>query len=80
MTELRPETLTTYGNGWARPTPMEIREVVRRSGMSRNEVGRFLGLPRGGKAVSAWIGGERGISYAHWRLLLLHCGEVELIG
>ena len=77
MVIIRDETKRRYGEGFARPMPAEIKEVIRWTGMSGSEVSRFLGISNT-RTVRKWISGELpGPSYSQWRLLLMYIGEIE---
>lgn len=80
--KLRKETFLKYAEGWERPTPEEIRELIRYIGMSGSEVAAAVGI-KSGRTVRKWqethevteTGNENKnkneISYAAWRILLL---------
>lgn len=65
---IRPETLTA----WARPTPDEVRELLRSQGWTGAAAAEVAGVnPR---TVRKWVGGESPISYDCWRSLIERAG------
>ena len=72
-TEIRQACLVPFSDpGYIEPTPDEIREAVRRSGLSGSAAGQLLGV--NGRTIRKWIGGERDMPYSAWRLLLIEIG------
>ena len=72
---IRPECLRTADAGWERPTPEEVREVLRRAGLSGGEAARMLGLgEKGSRAIRRWSGGEAEVPYSAWALLCHKAG------
>lgn len=77
---IRPETLRPAAQ-WETPTPDEIRELIRLTGLSGSEVAAVLGLApqgnksgRGSRAVRRWTAGDTLIPYAAWALLAHQAG------
>ena len=75
QTPIRPECLAP-GASFEQPSGAEIREVVRRTGMTGGEVGIFLGLSDkgGGRQIRRWISEESAIPYSAWALLCAEAG------
>jgi len=77
---IRPETLRP-ARKWEKPTPDEIRELIRLTGMTNGEVAALLGLAkptktsgRGSRTVRRWTAGDSPIPYAAWALLAHQAG------
>jgi len=51
--------------GYQEPTQDEIREAVRRAGLTGAAAGKVLGVT--GRTIRRWVGGEREMPYAAWR-------------
>ncbi|EPL0286153.1 helix-turn-helix domain-containing protein [Proteus mirabilis] len=73
--KIRNDTLQS-ANKWQKPTPEEIREVIRLTGLNGAEVAELLGLtPQGNKSgggsrtVRRWTAGDVPIPYAAWAIL-----------
>lgn len=54
------------------PTKDEFRTVTQVLGLTGSAVGKLLGVED--RTVRRWIGGDREIPYAAWRLLLIEAG------
>jgi hypothetical protein len=63
-------------SAWQKPSSVEIREVIRRAGMTGAEVAAFLGLSdkSPGRQVRRWISEETTIPYSAWALLCAAAG------
>ncbi|HHO81689.1 MAG TPA: transcriptional regulator [Halothiobacillus sp.] len=77
---IRPETLRP-ARKWEKPTPDEIRELIRLTGMNSEDVAAILGLAppskksgRGSRTVRRWKSGDVQIPYAAWALLAHQAG------
>ena len=70
----RPETLLKYDQGWIPPNTDELREAKRKSAKTGAELGTMFGVD--GRTIRKWIGGERKIPYAAWRLWLYAIREI----
>ena len=77
---IRPETLRPAAQ-WEPPTPDEIRELIRLTGLTGGEVAAVLGLTpqgnksgRGSRTVRRWTAGDTPIPYAAWALLAHRAG------
>ena len=57
------------------PTGDEVRAVLTYAGLTGAEAGLMVGVSD--RAIRRWTGGDRVISYAAWRLLLIYSGLVE---
>lgn len=72
-TTIRPACLRPADQGWEQPSGPEIREVIRRAGLTDSETARLLGLAvqtQGGpRQVRRWIAEEGNIPYSAWALL-----------
>ncbi|WP_233860005.1 helix-turn-helix domain-containing protein [Paraburkholderia sp. HD33-4] len=70
-THIRPECLVPWVQGWKQPTGVEVREVIRRAGLTGSEAAVLVGLSGKGasRQIRRWISGESHIPYAAWALL-----------
>lgn len=82
--QIRSETLRPAVT-WEQPTPDEVREVIRRTGLNGADVARLLGLtPQGNKSgggsrtVRRWTSGDSPIPYPAW-CILAHTAGFGLI-
>ena len=70
---IRPECLRRADQGWERPNGTEIREVIRRAGLTDSKTAKLVGVsvqPTGGsRRVRKWISEESEIPYAAWAIL-----------
>jgi hypothetical protein len=73
--EIRRECLAP-GAYYAQPKGVEVREVIRRLGMTAMEVTIFLGLSDKGNArqIRRWIAEDAKIPYSAWALLCAEAG------
>ena len=71
VVEIRPECLTPFSEHWCVPTGDEVREIIRRTGLTGGQVAKKVGLTGNGasRTVRRWISGETDISYAIWGIL-----------
>ena len=69
--EIRPETLRSFSDGWEQPSKEEIRMLLKDNDLTGAQAGMLVGV--NSRTVRKWTGGERGIPYAAWRLLLISC-------
>ena len=69
------------------PTAAEIKALIKLAGWSQNDVAKLVGVSydpaKGSQTVRKWQTDEtkpehRPISYAAWRLLLIHAGVVDV--
>lgn len=66
---IRPECLRP-AESWEPPTGAEIREVLRRAGLSGGKAAKMLGLgSKGDRTVRRWTGEDSEIPYSAWALL-----------
>lgn len=79
-THIRDECLVPWIKGWQQPTGVEVREVIRRAGLTGRDAADLVGLSEkgGGRQIRRWISGESQIPYAAWALLC-HAGGLGLI-
>jgi DNA-binding transcriptional regulator YiaG len=75
MTPVRASALEKYDNGFTPPTSDEVREVKRLSGKTGKQIADMLGVD--GRTVRKWVGGEREMPYAAWRLLVFSVGLIS---
>ncbi len=69
-TNIRPECLRPYAQGWEPPIGEEVREAMRLAGFSGSQAAKALGLgSKGDRTVRRWIGEDSAIPYAAWALL-----------
>lgn len=74
---IRVECFRPAADGWAQPTPQELRELLRiiaaRQGITKftgAQAAKFLGLgEKGDRTLRRWTGGETPVPYAAWALL-----------
>jgi hypothetical protein len=67
---IRPECLRAYGDDWVAPTGDEVREVLRRAGLSGRTAALLLGLgSSGGRTVRRWCAEKPPVPYAAWAIL-----------
>ena len=74
ITEIRPETLEVYSQGWMVPTGDEIRAVKSMTEKTGVQLGGILGVH--GRTIRKWIGNETKIPYSAWRILIYSAGLV----
>lgn len=68
QTEIRPECLRPFSEGWQQPTPAEVRTVLKLAGLTGSETARLVGISDG-RTVRRWTGGDAPIPFAAWALL-----------
>jgi hypothetical protein len=70
-THIRPACLLPASQGWEKPTGPELREVIRRAGLTGGQVADLLGLSEkgGGRQVRRWISGDSSIAFSAWAIL-----------
>ena len=79
MTEIRAECLRPFGDGWEQPNGEEVREILKRAGLSGSQTATLLGLGKnGGRTVRRWIGEESTIPYTAWAVLCATVGLGEI--
>ncbi|REE06590.1 hypothetical protein B0G71_8272 [Paraburkholderia sp. BL27I4N3] len=67
---IRPECLRPADDLWAQPTGEEVREVLRRAGLTGTAAARLLGMKGAtGRGIRRYTGGEAPIPYPSWALL-----------
>ena len=72
---IRPETLARWDTGqFTTPTPDEIRALLSEQGWTGAQAGSIVGVDS--RTIRRWTGGERGMPYAAWRLLLIEAGLI----
>ena len=67
-TTIRAACLQPYSEAWPRPNGEEVREVLRRAGLSGAKAARLVGVTDG-RQVRRWTSEEAEISYAAWAIL-----------
>ncbi len=67
-TTIRVACLRPYSDAWPRPTGEEVREILRRAGLSGAQAARLVGV-HDSRQVRRWTAGEAPISYAAWAVL-----------
>lgn len=80
LLKIRHETLQP-ANNWQKPTPEEVRELIKMTGLTGAQVADLLGLtPQGNKSgggsrtVRRWTAGDVPIPYAAWAILAHFAG------
>lgn len=64
---------------WTQPTGEEVREVLRRAGLTGGAAAKRLGLgAKGDRTVRRWISEDSNIPYAAWALLCDFAGLGEI--
>lgn len=78
--QIRPETLKP-ATEWEVPTPDEVSELIRLTGLTHGGVSELLGLKpqanksgAGSRTVRRWVAGDVVIPYAPWALLAYVAG------
>ncbi|MCY0388412.1 XRE family transcriptional regulator [Robbsia sp. Bb-Pol-6] len=72
--EIRRECLAP-GAYYLQPSGPEVREVIRRLGMTAVQVSIFLGMTnKGGRQMRRWIAEEAPIPYSAWAILCAEAG------
>lgn len=71
---ISPETKLSYSLGWRHPTPDEVRSLLQIANLTGAQAGQLIGVT--GRTIRRYIGGEKIIHYAEWRLLLIYAGLV----
>lgn len=72
--EIRLETRLPFADArYVSPSTDEIREVVRRLGLTSAQAADRVGVSSHRK-MREYLGGQRDLSYAAWRLLLIGAG------
>ncbi len=67
---IRPECLRPADELWVQPTGEEVREVLRRAGLTGAAAARLLGMKGAtGRGIRRYTGGEAPIPYPSWALL-----------
>jgi hypothetical protein len=81
-TDIRPACLLPAVHGWVQPTGVEIREVIRRTGLTGRATADVIGLSEkgGGRQVRRWISEESPIPYAAWAILCELAGLGQIWG
>jgi hypothetical protein len=67
-TTIRAACLRPYSDEWERPTAEEVREILRRAGLSGAQAAKLVGVGDS-RQVRRWTGGDAPISYSAWALL-----------
>ena len=76
QTQIREGALLPFADPrYQDPTGDEVREALRRAGLTGAAAGELLGVS--GRTIRKWIGEERKIPYSAWRLLLMLTGLVD---
>lgn len=58
--------------GYTAPTPEELRALLRQAGWTGSAAAERAGVHS--RTIRKWLGNERDIPYANWRLLLIEAG------
>ena len=73
--DLRPGTLQPYQSGdFVEPSTDEIRYLLRSQKWTGADAAAIVGVDS--RTIRRWTGGERGMPYAAWRLLLIEAGLI----
>lgn len=90
--QLNPETLLEYNQGYAPPTPLEIKQLLNKHNLTAKRVAEICGMSSD-RSVRKWTSPKEfvqpdgtvrpaanalEIPYACWRLLLITLGEVPV--
>lgn len=68
----RPGLFGFFSPAWAPPSPRELREVLAVARLTGGAAARLVGVD--GRTVRKWVGAEREMPYAAWRLLCIYAG------
>ncbi|POR05599.1 hypothetical protein AU468_00020 [Alkalispirochaeta sphaeroplastigenens] len=60
-------------NHYPSPTPEDLRDFMRRHGLTGSQAGALLGV--NGRTIRKWTGGERSMPWASWTLLQILMGD-----
>ncbi|MCW3604425.1 helix-turn-helix domain-containing protein [Burkholderia cenocepacia] len=68
--EIRRECLQP-SRFWAQPKGIEVKEILRRTGMTPQDASEYLGISTNsnGRTVRKWMSEEAPIPYSAWALL-----------
>lgn len=71
---IRPSCFLPYDQGFTPPTPAEVREMIKRLGMTGSEVANLVGI-KSGRTVRKWqaendVKNRNEIPYAAWQMLI----------
>ncbi|SAL62427.1 helix-turn-helix domain-containing protein [Caballeronia humi] len=67
-TTIRVACLGPYSETWERPTGEEVREILRRAGLSGAQAAKLVGVSDS-RQVRRWTGDNAPISYSAWAIL-----------
>jgi hypothetical protein len=68
--QIRPECLRAADDFWVAPTGDEVREVLRRAGLSGSKAMRLLGMKSSsGRSIRRYTGNDAPIPYPSWAIL-----------
>lgn len=78
---IRPECLRPADDFWVQPTGDEVREVLRRAGLTGAQAAHLLGM-RGatGRGIRRYTGGDAPIPYPSWAILCEVAGLGKIWG
>jgi len=76
-TEIRPECLRAYSDGWQQPTKDEVRAVLNMAGLTGAAAASLVGIADS-RTVRRWTGGVSPIPYSAWALLCHAAGFGEV--
>ena len=71
---LSHDTLLPFNKGWRHPSPEEVRELIKKTNLTGSQIADLIGVT--GRTIRRYIGGEKPIHYAEWRLLLIYTNLV----
>ena len=71
---LSHETLLPFAQGWRHPSSEEVRELIKKANLTGSQVADLIGVTS--RTIRRYIGGEKPIHYAEWRLLLIYTNLV----
>lgn len=75
--KLRATALLEYPHAnYTPPNKNEVREVLRRGQLTGAVAGDLVGVTD--RTIRKWTGTDQKMSYASWRLLLIHIGMVRV--
>ncbi|MFN7097006.1 MAG: helix-turn-helix domain-containing protein [Gammaproteobacteria bacterium] len=71
---ISPATLLSFEQGWQAPTAEEVRAVTHMTNLTGKQIADLIGVTS--RTIRRYIGGEKPIHYAEWRLLLIYVGLI----
>ncbi|ALS68400.1 hypothetical protein [Pandoraea apista] len=77
QSKIREGCLTPFSDEWLRPNGEEVREILRRTGLSGAQAAKLVGIADG-RQVRRWIGEDAPIPYAAWAIFCDFAGIARI--